>query len=91
MSDRIVLEPEEIAGLIRGSRLPELRVDTPAEVRERWTQTALTAMDALCGLDEREGIDAVWDTLRMLEHRELLAFASLMADELSRTAFSVPG
>jgi len=37
---------------------------------------------------EREGIDAVWVTLRVLEHRELLAFASLMADELSRTPFS---
>ena len=88
MPDRIVLEPDEIAGLIRGARLPELRADTPADVREHWTQAALTAMDALCGLDEREGIDAVWDTLRVLEHRELLAFASLMADELSRTSFS---
>jgi len=88
MPDRIVLDPDEIAGLIRGARLPELRADTPADVREHWTQAALTAMDALCGLDEREGIDAVWDTLRVLEHRELLAFASLMADELSRTPFS---
>jgi len=88
MPDRIVLDPDEIAGLIRGARLPELRADTPADVREHWTQAALTAMDALCGLDEREGIDAVWNTLRVLEHREVLAFASLMADELSRTPFS---
>jgi hypothetical protein len=29
MTDRIVLEPEEIAGLIRGARLLELREDTP--------------------------------------------------------------
>jgi hypothetical protein len=28
MSDRIELEPEEIAGLIRGARLLELRVDS---------------------------------------------------------------
>jgi hypothetical protein len=89
MTDRIVLEPEEIAGLIRGARLPELRTDTPPEIRARWTQTAMTAMDALCGLCDREGTGAVWDTLRMIEHRELVAFATLMADELAQTGFSM--
>ena len=88
MIDRIVLEPEEIAGLIRGARLLDLRVDTPPEVRERRLATAATAMDALCGLSEREGTDAVWDVLEMLDHRELLAFSTLMASELSETAFS---
>ena len=88
MTDRIVLEREEIAGLIRGARLLDLRVDTPPEVRERRLATAATAMDALCGLSEREGTDAVWDVLAMLDHRELLAFSTLMASELSETAFS---
>lgn len=88
MTDRIVLEPEEIAGLIRGSRLLELRVDTPPEVRERLLATAATAMDALCGLGQRAGTDAVWDVLEMLERRELLAFSTLMASELSETDFS---
>jgi hypothetical protein len=88
MTDRIVLEREEIAGLIRGARLLDLRVDTPPEVRERRLATAATAMDALCGLSEREGTNAVWDVLEMLEHRELLAFSTLMASELSETAFS---
>jgi hypothetical protein len=88
MTDRIVLEREEIAGLIRGARLLDLRLDTPPEVRERRLATAATAMDALCGLSEREGTDAVWDVLEMLEHRELLAFSTLMASELSETAFS---
>jgi hypothetical protein len=88
MTDRIVLEREEIAGLIRGARLLDLRVDTPSEVRERRLATAATAMDALCGLSEREGTDAVSDVLEMLEHRELLAFSTLMASELSETAFS---
>ena len=88
MTDRIVLEPEEIAGLIRGSRLLELRVDTPAEVRERLLATAATAMDALCGLSERAGTDAVWDVLELLERRELLAFSTLMASTLSETEFS---
>ena len=88
MSGRIVLEPEEIAGLIRGARLLELRADTPAALRERLLATATTAMDALCGLCERAGTDAVWDVLELLDHRELLAFSTLMASELSETAFS---
>ena len=88
MPERIVLDREEIAGLIRGARLLELRVDTPPEVRERLLGTAMTAMDALCGLSQREGTDAVWDVLEMLERRELLAFSTLMASELSETAFS---
>ena len=83
-----MLEPEEIAGLIRGARLLELRVDTPRDVREQWLATATTAMDALCGLCDRAGTDAVWDVLAMLEHRELVAFSTLMASELSETSFS---
>ena len=88
MTERIVLEPEEIAGLIRGSRLLELRADTPDELRTRLLDTAATAMDALCGLCERAGTDAVWDVLELLDHRELLAFSTLMASELSQTGFS---
>jgi hypothetical protein len=88
MTDRIELDPEEIAGLIRGARLLELRADTPADVRERWLGTAWTAMDALCGLCDREGTNAVWDVLDLLDHRELLAFSTLMAAELSETSFS---
>ena len=88
MTERIVLEPEEIAGLIRGARLLELRADTPPETRERLLATAATAMDALCGLIQRAGTDAVWDVLELLERRELLAFSTLMASELSETEFS---
>ncbi len=91
MTDRIVLEPEEIAGLIRGSRLLDLRVDTPSDLRERLLATATTAMDALCGLCDRAGTDAVWDVLELLDHRELLAFSTLMASELSETSFSANG
>jgi hypothetical protein len=88
MIDRIVLDREEIAGMIRGARLLDLRVDTAPEVRERRLAAATTAMDALCGLSQREGTDAVWDVLEMLDRRELLAFSTLMASELSETAFS---
>jgi hypothetical protein len=88
MTERIELEPHEIAGLIRGARLLELRADTDPDVRERLLATALTAMDALCGLHQRAGINAVWDALELLDHRELLAFSTLMASELSETDFS---
>jgi hypothetical protein len=91
MSERIVLEREEIAGLIHEAHLLELRVDTPVDVREQWLGTATTAMDALCGLCEREGTDAVWDVLEMLSHRELMAFASVMTWKLSETSFSADG
>jgi len=86
---RIELEPDEVAGLIRGSRLLDLRADTPDDVRRRWTDTALTAMDALCGLAERRGTDAVWDALELVTHRELLAFATLMASELAESDFTL--
>jgi hypothetical protein len=88
MPDWIVLEPDEIAALIRDARLQDLRADTPRDVRERWTATALTALDALCGLAARSGTGPVWDVLRGLEHRELLAFSTLMASELSEAGFS---
>jgi hypothetical protein len=87
---RIELEPEDVAGLIRGSRLLDLRADTPADVRHRYTETALTALDALCGLAERHGTDAVWDALALVTHRELLAFATLMASELADSDFALP-
>jgi hypothetical protein len=89
-TSRIELEPEEVAGLIRGSRLLDLRPDTPADVRRRCLDTALTAMDALCGLADRGGTDAVWDALELLTRRELLAFATLMASELAGTGFALP-
>jgi hypothetical protein len=87
---RIELEPEEVAGLIRGSRLLDLRPDTPADVRRRCLDTALTAMDALCGLADRGGTDAAWDALELVTHRELLAFATLMASELAESGFALP-
>jgi hypothetical protein len=87
--DRVHLDPEEVAGLIRGARLLELRRDTAAHVRKRSTDVALTAMDALCGLSERSGIDAVWDALELISHRELLAFSTLMASVLESTDFTL--
>jgi hypothetical protein len=90
MPDRIELEPEEVAGLIRGARLLELRPDTEPVTRERRLGVANTALDALCGLCERRGPDAAWDVLELLERRELLAFCSLMAGALSETDWHAP-
>ncbi len=90
MPERIELEPEEVAGLIRGARLLDLRVDTPPDQRARQLGAALTALDALCGLCERRGPDAAWDVLELLGRRELLAFCSLMAGELSDTDWHAP-
>jgi hypothetical protein len=87
--DRVNLDPEEVAGLIRGARLLELRKDTPAHIRKRSTDVALTAMDALCGLSERSGINAVWDALELVNRRELLAFSTLMASVLESTDFTL--
>jgi hypothetical protein len=87
--DRVNLDPEEVAGLIRGARLLELRKDTPADIRKRSTEVALTAMDALCGLSDRSGINAVWDALELVNRRELLAFSTLMASVLESTDFTL--
>jgi hypothetical protein len=87
MPDRVDLDPEEVAGLIRGARLLELRPNTPPDVRKRSTEVALTAMDALCGLADRQGLDAVWDALELIKHTELLAFTTLMTDVLAGTDF----
>src|SRR4051795_7535917 len=89
-SSRIELQPEEVAGLIRGSRLLDLRPDTSADVRRRCLDAALPAMDALCGLADRGGTDAVWDALELLTQRELRAFATLMASELAGSDFALP-
>jgi hypothetical protein len=82
--ERIELEAEEVAGLIRGAGLLELRADTPADVRTRSLEVARTAIDALCGLVQRHGPDGAWDALELLTPRELLAISVLMADELQR-------
>jgi hypothetical protein len=81
--DRVNLDPEEVAGLIRGARLLELRKDTPAHIRKRSTDVALTAMDALCGLSERSGINAVWDALELINRRELEGTDFTLSDHVA--------
>jgi hypothetical protein len=90
MSERIELEPEEVADMVREARLLSLRTSTPPDERTRQLGAAYTALDALCGLCERHGPDGAWDVLELLDRRELLAFCSLMASELSETDWHAP-
>jgi hypothetical protein len=83
MPDRIELEPHVIERLIRSAGLTDLRHETPEAERERALGRAGTALDALCGLCDREGTDGVWDVLASLERRDLLTFATFAVSELA--------
>ena len=91
MPDRIELAPGQIEALIHTAALEDLRHETPAADRERSLGQAATALDALCGLADREGADGVWDVLHELDRAQMLAFATFAVVELSRTAFSARG
>ncbi|MCD6727187.1 MAG: hypothetical protein LT070_08100 [Solirubrobacteraceae bacterium] len=88
MADRIELPPIAVERLIRGASLEDLRQDTTPADRDRSIGQGLTALDALCGLCDRGGTDEVWDVLRSLERRQLLAFATLAISELALTDYS---
>jgi hypothetical protein len=91
MPDRIVLEPAAIDRMIRSAGLEDLRHETPPAERERAVARARTALDALCGLCDREGTDDVWDVLGVLSRRQLLTFATFAISELAeQTAYVMP-
>ena len=90
MAERIELEPDAIARLIRSARLEDLRIETTDAERERSLGQAITALDALCGLHDRTGTDEVWDVLAGLDRRGLLTFATFAISELAeKTSYSV--
>ena len=91
MPDRIELAPAQIETLIHTAALEDLRHETPAADRERSLGQAATALDALCGLADREGAGGVWDVLHELDRAQLLAFTTFSVIELSRTRFSARG
>ncbi|HEY5143245.1 MAG TPA: hypothetical protein VII98_07065 [Solirubrobacteraceae bacterium] len=91
MPDRIVLAPGQIETLIHTAALEDLRHETTAADRERALGQAATALDALCGLAEREGADGVWDVFHELDRAQMLAFTTFAILELSRTGFSARG
>ncbi len=87
MADRIELDPAHIESLIRSAALEDLRHETPAADRERAFGQAITALDALCGLVDREGPDEAWDVLAELDRAQLLTFAAFIVGELAGTTY----
>jgi hypothetical protein len=89
MSDRIQLEPAAIERMIASAALEDLRHGTPPAERERSLARAATALDALCGVCDRNGPDGVWDVLEHLDHRRLLTFATYAVSELAATDYAM--
>ena len=70
MAERIELEPDAIARLIRSARLEDLRIETTEAERERSLGQAITALDdALWSAPTATGTDEVWDVLAGLDRR----------------------
>ena len=89
MADRIELPPIAIERLIHSARLDRLTADTTPLDRRRSIETAVTALDALCGLVDRDSTDEVWDVFAALDRRALLTLATFAITELSDTEYSV--
>gem|GEM_PF-1394687 len=83
MVDRISMEGADIEAMIRSAALEALRAETQPHDRSRSLSRAATALDALCGLSERDGPGAVWDVLSELDRAELLAFSSFAISEMA--------
>jgi hypothetical protein len=87
---RIELSEQEIVRLLGVAALARLRPQTPNHERERSVATARTALDALCGLEEREGSGAAFAVLRSLEPQDVRALALLMVLELNGVGWTPP-
>lgn len=87
---RIELPEDEIVRLLGTSGIASLRPETSEYERERAVATAQTALDALCGLEERDGLHAAYGVLRDLAPRDLRALALLMVVELNRAGWAPP-
>lgn len=89
MPDRIELDPAAIDRMIRSAALEDLRADTPPADRERALGRGRTALDALCGLSDRDALDDVWDVLAALPRRQLITFATFAVSELAETDYAM--
>ena len=72
-----------IEALIRSAALQDLRSDSTELERSRSLSRAATALDALCGLSDREGTGAVWDVLCELERAQQLGFMTFAISEMA--------
>lgn len=77
------MDGADIEAMVRSAALEDLRAETPEYDRSRSLSRAATALDALCGLSEREGTGAVWDVLSELDRAQLLAFSTFAVSEMA--------
>ena len=78
---RIEMDGASIEALIRRAGIEELRSDSTELERSQALSRGATALDALCGLNDRYGTGAVWDVLSELDRAQLLSFATFAVSE----------
>ncbi len=80
---RIEMDGSSIEALVRSAAIEELRGDSTELERRQSLSRGATALDALCGLSDRQGTGAVWDVLCELDRAQLLSFATFAVSELA--------
>jgi len=80
---RIKMDEASIEALIRSASIEELRSDSTELERRHALNRGATALDALCGLNDRQGTGAVWDVLCELDRGQLLSFATFAISEMA--------
>ena len=81
---RIEMDEASIEALIRSASIEELRSDSTELERRHALSRGATALDALCGLSDRQGTGAVWDVLCELDRPQLLSFATFAISEMAQ-------
>ncbi|MBJ7243795.1 MAG: hypothetical protein JHD03_03135 [Solirubrobacteraceae bacterium] len=81
---RIEMDEASIEALIRSASIEELRSDSTELERRHALSRGATALDALCGLSDRQGTGAVWDVLCELDRAQLLSFATFAISEMAQ-------
>ena len=80
---RIEMDGASIEALIRSASIEELRSDSTELERRQALSRGATALDALCGLGDRQGTGAIWDVLCELDRAQLLSFATFAVSEMA--------
>ena len=80
---RIEMDGASIEAMIRSAAINELRSDSTELERRHALSRGATALDALCGLSDRQGTGAVWDVLCELDRAQLLSFATFAISEMA--------
>jgi hypothetical protein len=80
---RIEMDGASIEAMIRSAAIDELRSDSTELERRHSLARGATALDAICGLSDRQGTGAVWDVLCELNRAQLLSFATFAISEMA--------